>query len=158
MQFLIKKQRAKIWHADDAKISHVDSAVVDDITRLLEETFGKMKVVRGDKHDFLGQVMTIKRNGTFDLDVTSHLRKAVEEFGEIIEHAVTPARSDLFTVCYTQPLFDERRKKLFRRLVYNLLCCSYRERKDFQVAISFLTQRVEGCNEGGYNKFRRLMR
>ena len=121
MQFLIKKQRAKIWHADDAKISHVDSAVVDDITRLLEETFGKMKVVRGDKHEFLGQTMAFKRNGTFDLDMSSCLREALEEFGEIMEHAATPERSDLFTVDHAKPLVDERRKKLFHRIVCKFL-------------------------------------
>ena len=112
-----KKQCTIIWHVDDTKIFHVDSAVVDDIMRLLEDKFGKMKVVRGDRHEFLGQIITFKKNGTFDLDMSSYLREAVEEFGEIMELAVTPARSDLFTIDHTQPLVDERRKKLFHRLV-----------------------------------------
>ena len=151
------KQCTIIWHVDDTKISHVDSAVVDDIIRLLEDKFGKMKVVRGARHEFLGQIITFKKNGTFDLDMSSYLREAVQEFGETMEFAVTPARSDLFIIDHTQPLVDDRRKKLFHRLVYKLLYCSCRGRKDLQVAISFLTQRVESCNEGDYNKFRRLM-
>ena len=92
------------------------------------------------------------------MNMSSYLREAVQEFGETMEFAVTPARSDLFIIDHTQPLVDDRRKKLFHRLVYKLLYCSCRGRKDLQVAISFLTQRVEGCNEGGYNKFRRIMR
>ncbi len=49
------------WYVDDTKISHANPAVVEMIIEKLEPSkFGKMTVVRGDKHVFLG--MNIKFN------------------------------------------------------------------------------------------------
>ena len=84
---------------------------MDDITQMLELKFGKMKVARGSCHEFLGQFITHNDDGTFDLNMPSYLKDAVEEFGEPMEPAVTPPRSDLFTVDHTSLLVDEKRKK-----------------------------------------------
>ena len=71
-----------------------------------------------------------------------------------METTVTLARSDIFTVDHASPLAEEKRKKLFRRLVHERLYFSCRRRKDLQVDISFLSQRVKKCNQGDYAKFR----
>jgi len=70
---------------------------------------------------------------------------------------VTPARSDLFEVDDDLPLIEDRRQKLFYRLVYKIYFCAPRGRKDLQLATSFLTTRVGKCNEKDYAKLRRLV-
>ena len=42
------------WYVDDTKISHLNPTVVTAIIKKLESKFGKMSVVREDKHVFLG--------------------------------------------------------------------------------------------------------
>ena len=84
-----------MWHVDDAKTSHMDSSVVDDVTKMLEFKFGKIKVARGRCHELLGQVITHNDNRTFDLKMSSYLKEAVEKFGEPMGPTVTPDRFDL---------------------------------------------------------------
>ena len=67
----------------------------------------------------------------------SYLKEAVEEFGEPMDPAVTPERSDIFAVDHARPLADEKRKKLFHRLVHELLYCSCMGRN----------KRVKNCNQ-----------
>lgn len=42
------------WYVDDTKISHINPMVVTMIINKHESKFGKMIVVRGDKHVFKG--------------------------------------------------------------------------------------------------------
>jgi hypothetical protein len=60
------KQCTVLWHVDDLKISHVDSAVVDDILRMLDERYGKdapLTVTRGDIHEYLGMTIDFSLKG-----------------------------------------------------------------------------------------------
>ena len=109
--FLKKNQWTITWHADETKMSNTDSDTVDDVIHIMESKFGKMKLGRGRYHEFLGQVITHNKNGTFDLDTSSYLKEAIENFGEPMDPAVTPARSELFALDHTSPLVDEKRKK-----------------------------------------------
>jgi len=49
------------WYVDDTKISHEDPAVVTNIIHRLEDKFGKMTVVRGNAHVFLGMNINYNR-------------------------------------------------------------------------------------------------
>ena len=42
------KQYAIVWYVDNNKISHMQSSVVDDVIKEIEEKFGKMTVTRGN--------------------------------------------------------------------------------------------------------------
>jgi hypothetical protein len=52
------KQCTIVWHVDDLKISHKDSAVVDQIIASLKQEYEftghQMTVKRGKKHTYLG--------------------------------------------------------------------------------------------------------
>ena len=73
-----RKQCAITWRVDDTKTSHEDSNAVDDVTQMLENKFGKTNVVRGSCHEFLGQIITCNYDGTFDLNMSSYLKEAVD--------------------------------------------------------------------------------
>jgi hypothetical protein len=54
------KQCTILWHVDDLKISHVDSAAVSTVIRMIDEEFGKeapITVARGKAHDYLGMTL-----------------------------------------------------------------------------------------------------
>ena len=116
--------------------------MVDEVVELLELNFGKMKVTTGDGHMCLGMKITYYFDkGTVGIDVRPYLQQTIDDFGEDDVTASTPARADLFCVNKTKPLVDERRRKLFDRIVYRLMHCTCRGRKDLQIAISFLSKR-----------------
>ena len=95
--------------------------------------------------------------GNFDIDMSPYLQQTIEEFGEEMVEASTPARADLFFVDESKPLVDEKRRRLFYRLACRLICCTCRGRKDIQPAISFLSKRYLVCNEHDYGKLRRVV-
>jgi len=101
--------------------------------------------------------ITYNDDGTFAINMRPYLEKTTEEFDEELIEASTPARADLFFIDETKPRVDERRRRLFHRLVYRLIYTAIRGRRDLQTVISFLSKRHLECNEHDYAKLRRLI-
>ena len=53
------KQCTIAFYIDDNKVSHKDPKVVSKVRQNLKEHFGDLKVVRGNKHTFLGMNIEI---------------------------------------------------------------------------------------------------
>ena len=53
-----KKQCTTMHHVDETKISHMNPLVINNVLNLLESNFGKLKIVRGKKHEFIGMKIT----------------------------------------------------------------------------------------------------
>ena len=49
-----------VFYVDNNKISHVDPDVVTRVIDEISEKFGKMKVTRGSKFDYLGMTIEVK--------------------------------------------------------------------------------------------------
>jgi hypothetical protein len=99
------------WYIDDTKISHEDPTVVSMIIDQLEAKFGKMTVVQGDEHVFLGMNIRYNRTArTATITMKDYLREAIEESGlDITRTAITPAGKDLFEISDTaEPLSNEK--------------------------------------------------
>jgi len=58
------KQCTIAWYVDDNKIYHASEKVVTDIIKASEVRFGKMMVVRGKKHIFLGMDIIFNGDGS----------------------------------------------------------------------------------------------
>ena len=59
-KYINELQCSIVWHVDDLKISHQDTAVVDEVIASLRAKYGKigkMTVRRGKKHDYLGMTL-----------------------------------------------------------------------------------------------------
>ena len=89
--------------------------------------------------------------------MSPHLKQTVEDFGEDVIDASNPVRAALFFVDESTPLVDERRRKLFHRIVYRLIYFTRRGRKYLQTVIYFLSKRHLACNEHDCDKLRRLV-
>ena len=89
--------------------------------------------------------------------MSSYLKEAVKKIGEHMEPAVTLARSDLFVLDHSSPFVDEKREKLFHRLVHKLLCCSCRGGKILIWRFISIPKELKMFNEGDYSKFRRSL-
>ncbi len=91
------KQCTIVWYVDDNKISHVDHRVVSQIVAAIEQHFGKMTVVRGRQHTFLGMEIAFNDDGTVRIGMKSYIEDTIKCFGEIVTKKVTtPAQKNIF--------------------------------------------------------------
>jgi hypothetical protein len=146
------------WYVDDNKISHVDPAVVTDIISKIENKFGKMKVSRGNEHDFLGMKIKFHENKTVSIDMKSYVKGAIDEFPEdIIKNASTPATRYLFETRDDSVRLDHDKTEIFHSTVAKLLYICKRCRLDIQNAVAFLTTRVSKPDEDDWKKLKRVL-
>ena len=122
---IINGQQCTIaWYVDDNKISHVDSAVVDQLIEKIEEKFGKMTVKRGKQHVFVGMDIDFIGEGKVKITMKDHLREAIEAFGEDVTiGATTPATRSLFEVNEDLTQLEPKKAKLFHHIVCKTFVC-----------------------------------
>ena len=59
---------------------------------MLENKFGKMKVTRGDKHNFLGMALTFhKDRGIVENNISEYILEAITDFDEKLKAVTIPA-------------------------------------------------------------------
>ena len=91
------KQCTICWYVDDAKISHVDKTVVDWVISKIESKVGKMTVIRGHKHTFVGVDIEFIGNGAVSLSIDDYVEECTQLYQhEIRSKAATPAKCNLF--------------------------------------------------------------
>ena len=147
------------WYVDDTKISHEDPAVVTTIIEQLEAKFGKMTVVRGDKHVFLGMNIAYNRGArNATITMKDYLLEAIEESGlDITRAAATPAGKDLFDINEAAEPLPTAAADVFHSVTAKLLYVSIRARMDLLLATSFLTTRVSKSTQQDLHKLKRLL-
>jgi len=69
---------------------------MSQIVAAIEQHFGKMTVVRGQEHTFLGMEIVFNDNGTIKIRMKSYIEDAIKCFGEIVTKKVTmPAQKNI---------------------------------------------------------------
>ena len=73
-KFINGKQHTVMWHVDDLKISHVDKKVNDEFIKWVDELYGdyeigRVKAVRGKKHDYIGMILDYGVPGQVSIDM-----------------------------------------------------------------------------------------
>jgi hypothetical protein len=157
------RQCTVLWHVDDLKISHVDSGVVDDILRMLDERYGKdapLTITRGKIHDYLGMTIDFSIQGKVMIKMDDYVDNILAEARDDMEGASTsPAAEHLFEVNNTDPdLLSEMDAQYFHTMTAKLLFLSKRARPDLQQAVAFLTTRVRKPDRDDYKKLSRVIK
>jgi len=115
------------WYANDNKISHIDASIVMQIVEAIEKHFGKMMVVCGNKHGFLGMDIDFLGNGTVKIGMKSYIEDAIVAFGEdVSKEVMTPAQRDIFDVDSSSVRLLQDKSDLFHTVVAKLLYISKR--------------------------------
>jgi len=73
-------QHTIVWHVDAIKSSHKNKEVDDRFFKWLEKTYGedgigRVKVVRGLKHDYLAMILDFNTKGKLKLDMVDYTKK-----------------------------------------------------------------------------------
>jgi hypothetical protein len=143
------KQLKVVWYVDDLKISHVDSAVVDDMIDSLRKESGQVSdltIRRGKVHDYLGIKIDYSTSGKVIMSMSDYiLSQLIEETpDELLKGSVTSAAGNhLFKTNPTSERLDSETSVLYHHLTAKLLYLAKRVRPDLQTAVSFLCTRVQ---------------
>ena len=127
----------------------------------IEKKFGKMTVVRGDEHVFVGMKFKILSNGKVQVTMDDYVEECIRGFeevnGTITKKANTPGKHGLFEINPSSKILCERKRELFHHIVSKLLYVSKRARIDIDLVISFLCTRVTKSTEEDWGKLERLL-
>ena len=109
------KQHTVCWHVDDLKASHVHAKVNDDFLEWLNRKYGtlaKVTATRGNTHDYLAMLLKFTKEGKVIVDMTSYIKKMVEEFPDKLKEGVKlPWTERLFKVDEESPDLEEKKAK-----------------------------------------------
>ena len=156
------QQCTLVWLVDDMKISHVNSKVVDNIIKTIEQELGKeapLTIWRGKTHDYLGMVLDFTNPGKVAIRMEDYIRNMLTELPEDMEGvATTPAAKHLFKVNDTPTYLSEEEAMFFHHNVAKLLFLCKHARPDIQTAVAFLSTRVKQPDCDDYKKLGRVMK
>jgi hypothetical protein len=152
-----------LWHVDDLKISHVDSAVVDEIIAHLSDEFGyvaPLSVHCGKKHDYLGMQLDFSTPSKIRITMIDCIKKILDEMpADMKGTSPTPAANHIFTVNTESPkLLSPDQAEFFHHVVAQLLFLCKHARPDIQLAVFFLCTRVQKPDSDDYKKFARVIK
>jgi Reverse transcriptase (RNA-dependent DNA polymerase) len=157
------KQQTVTWHVDDLKSSHVDPRVNDKFLVWLKTTYandeiGKIKAVRGKKHDYLAMTLDFSSPGVLKVDMTSYVNRMIEDFPEELSgKSKCPWSDNLFKVEEESPKLTDDKAKIFHTFVMKGMFLCKRARQDLLPGIVFLATRVKEPNQKDWMKLLRIM-
>ena len=156
------QQCTLVWHVDDMKISHVNSKVVDNIIKTIEQEFGKeapLTIPIGKIQNYLGMVLDFTNPGRVAIRMEDYIRNMLTELPEDMEGvATTPAAEHLFKVNDTPTFLSEEEAMFFHHNMAKLLFLCKRARPDIQTTIAFLSTCVKQPDCDDYKKLGHVMK
>ncbi|KAL7461201.1 hypothetical protein ACHAXS_001624, partial [Conticribra weissflogii] len=160
-KWLQGRQLTVTWHVDDLKVSHRNSKCVSQVIQWLSSLYGELKEKRGAVHDYLGITLDYSTPGVVRVSMVDYIKGIIENFPEEIEgDMASPAPNHLFLVrdeSLARKLPEEQ-GVAFHHTVAQLLFLSTRARRDIQVAVAFLTTRVQSPDEDDWGKLKRVLK
>ena len=96
-------------------------------------------------------------NDQVEITAPMYLQEILDQ-NSVTESVPTPASNNLFTLDDESPLLDQAGKEHFHTVTAQLLYLSKRVRPDIQLAVSFLTTRVQNPTNQDLNKLHRVLK
>jgi hypothetical protein len=144
-------------YVDDIKAFAKSDSDLNWLQGELEKSFGKLNVVDGDYHDYLGMKFDYSKDNLVTITMEQYIKNILEET-ETVETAETPATLSLFEVNENSRKLDEPTRKLFHRTVAQLLYAAIRCRPDILLPVIFLTSRVTKATAEDARKLSRVLK
>jgi hypothetical protein len=144
-------------HVDDLMISCVDKSAIDEVLAGLSKEYKRINVVEGKKLDYLGMTFDYSEEGYVTISMEDMIEEFIKEVGiSEQDYASTPASSNLYQVRDDNEMLKDDERKKFHSCVALGLYMAKRGRPDILTAISFLTTRVQKCQQDDSKKLKRV--
>ena len=120
--------------------------------------FGKLVIIRGKAHDFLGMIIFITEDKTIEITMKDQVQEVFKIFREELSGSVSsPATKKLMTVNASAKQLDNEKSDIFNSVTAKLLFITKRAKPDIETVVSFLTKRVARSNEDDWKKLKRVL-
>ena len=112
-------QHTVTWHVDNLKSSHKNPKINDKFLKWLKRTYasdniGKIKAVRGKKHDYLAMSLDYETPGVLKVDMTAYVKRMIDKFPKTLQGKTRcPWNETLFKVDKKSNKLNEDKRKKF---------------------------------------------
>ena len=140
-KIIYDKQCTIIWHVDNLKTSHVDSAVISSVLADIDAECGniaKMTTMRGKLHKYLGITIDYSLTGKVVFYMVNYIGKMIDDFSEDMngESATSAAHHRFYIAKDTTQ--RSQTDTYFYQFLAQLLYLSKSLHTDIQFAVYFL--------------------
>jgi hypothetical protein len=144
-------------YVDDLFITSNSQLLIDDLNKILEKEFGKLKNCIGKEHTYLGMNFNFCDKNRVFISMQKYFVDILSESG-IKKNADTPAAENIFSISpISTPLPDDQRVS-FHTTVAKLLYAAVRVRPDILLPIIFLSSRVSHPTNEDSKKLKRVLK
>ena len=153
------KQCTIVWYVDDNNTWHMQSSVVDDVIKEIEDHFGKLMVTRGKEHVFVGMNIKFIDKGRVSIIMKDYITESMEVFESFCDMIVAAVNSSAKkNMCEKYDidkatLLEEDTSEEFHHIVSKLLDVSKRAQFDIELGISYLCTRVSCSTIGDWENY-----
>ncbi len=112
----------------------------------------------GTVHNHLGMTFDYSFDDKVRINMNQYISKVIKEFPQgILEISATPAADHLYKIWENGKTLNEEPAEAFHHTTYQLLFVANRAQCDIQMAVSFLTTRVQEPNEDDWAKLMQVL-
>ncbi len=157
------RQHTVTWHVDDLKSSHVNPKGNDNFYHWLNwkyasDDIGKVKAVRGKRHEYLTMILDFTEPGVLRIDMRDYVKGMIDNFSEKLSGKTKgPWNENLFKVDESSPKLENEETKFFHTFTMKAMFVCKRGRQDIQPAVAFLSTRTREPTMQDWNKLIKMM-
>jgi hypothetical protein len=146
------------FHVDDLLITSQSEENMEKVIDDILKKFKSCNVNRSLKQSYLGMTLDFSSVGKCKVTMEGYVNNVLSKYNVGTSTAATPATEKLFHVDLKSPTLTPSDAKEFHSRVATLLYLSRRVRPDLQVAVNFLTTRVQCSTDQDWDKLERVLR
>jgi hypothetical protein len=144
-------------YVDDTKASSRSESLLNEFECAMNSEFGECTSHKGSVIPYLGMVFDYSVRGCVSISMPAYIDDLLKFF-DVEGICETPARENLFIVNDNAQKLDNSQQALFHTGVAKTLYLTKRARPDTQLAIGFLTSRVQSPDVDDWKKFMRVLK
>ena len=144
-------------HVDDLMITSVSQRLVDELENHLRNKYGDITVKDGKVLDYVGMTFDFSQEGSVRITMAHCIEEILATCG-VEGTAATPATDNLFNVRDDATPATTEEAIWFHSFTAKMLYVSKRVKPECLVTVSFLSTRVQKCDQDDLNKLRRLLK
>jgi hypothetical protein len=145
-----------VLHVDDLMVSSASQSNLNSFGSFLKSVHPETKTTRGVRLDYIGMSFAFSTLGEVRVTMDNCTQDILAGCGVTTARA-TPAAACLFDTRDSAPPASEPDAKWFHTHVAKMLYLSKRVRPECLTAVSFLSTRVQVCDQDDLGKLRRLL-
>ena len=156
-------QQTVTWHVDDVKVSHVNPKANDEFCNWCQNLYGgtkegKVKVIKGKIHDYLGMKLNFETTNKVTVDMKDYITNLCKEYPyEVNGNVNYPWSTNLFSSDEDIYMLEKEQREIFHTFVMKCMFLTKRSRPDIMTGISYLSTKVKDPSDKDLKKLSKIL-